>query len=71
MRASPRTSVAPLDSSHSACDESSQPLVIWSRCQNSRSASTGPVTASAAPGTLRAAATASGGRSIPLVGMQA
>ena len=62
---------APLDSSHSACDESSQPFVIWSRCQNSRSASTGPVTASAAPGTLRAAATASGGRSIPLVGMQA
>src|SRR6185503_4008763 len=42
-----------------------------SRCPNTPSALTGPVTASLEPGTLRAAATASSGRSIPLVGMHA
>ncbi len=71
MRARPRTSSTSRSASHVAWLESSLPPVTWSRCQNARSTSIVPVTASAAPGTSRAAAIASGGRSSALDGMQA
>ena len=71
MRARPRTSSTSRSASHSSWLESSRPPVTWSRCQNARSTSIVPVTASAAPGTSRAAAIASGGRSSAFDGMQA
>ncbi len=71
IRAVPRTSSTSRSASHWAWLESSPPPVTWSRCQNARATSIAPVTASAAPGTSRAAAIASGGRSSALDGMQA
>jgi hypothetical protein len=69
--ASPRTSSAPCSASQFACHESSRPLVTWSRHEKIRAGSSSPVTASAAPGARRAAASASPERRSVFVGMQA
>jgi len=71
MRPPPRMRVMPLPSSHLTWPASSQPPVIQSRNSRAASTSRGPVMASRAPGTRRAAARASPGRSRVLLGMQA
>ena len=71
MRPVPRIRSIPLSSSQLTWPVSSQPAVIQSRKPSAAATSSSPVTASRAPGTRRAAASASPGRRRVLVGMQA
>jgi len=70
-RPCPRISSAPVLFSPAACPSSFQSVTHWSRRAKTAGASTVPVTASRAPATRRASATATTGRSIALLGMQA
>ena len=69
-RAAPRMSVTCRSSSHGSWPESSQFPTMESRQARAAPTSIAPVTASAAPGTRRAAATTSPGRSSVFDGMQ-
>src|SRR5439155_1306168 len=70
-RPRPRTSVPPAPSSQRTWPASSQWPARLSRLASAASTSSAPVTASAAPGTRRASASTSPGRSSPLLGMHA
>ena len=61
----------PRSSSHGSCDASSQPCTTSVRRSSAAATSSDPVTASRAPGTRRASASACAGRSSALDGMHA
>ncbi len=70
-RPRPRISSASMEFIQSTCGPSSRPEMKASRRRSTASTSTSPVTASAAPGRRRAAATACTGPSSALLGMHA
>ena len=70
-RPSPRKSSMPFSSSQGSCDESSRSWITSSRRARIACGSSSPPTASAAPGTRRASASTSAGRSSAFEGMHA
>lgn len=70
-RPCPRTRSTETDSSHSSWSASCQCAAIASRCSNTAGTSSGPSTARRRPGTRRASARASTGRSSALLGSHA